>query len=306
MNNTVLGTEALTATELCSMKLIRSSESEGSVIIPASISVSPDGKSALISAIKMTMNSANSIYASGEIYSVDTDTGRFRMLGYGLFPKWSPDGTKILYSGNDEDMMAYGDAETGESQAFNTNLYIRDENGNATSITNTTQSEYMPAWSPDGSKIAYSSTSFGFEHIYVMNADGSNSSRLTNKTLDPAEWSIWSPDSSKIAFSSNSTGNGDIYLMSSNGTNITRITDSDEVEVPQAWSKDGKKILYSSGSNLCLMNPDGSGKEIIVKASMSTLADFSPQDNVIYYTDSSGSGESILVKLFKLEIDGWQ
>src|SRR5207237_1385985 len=76
-------------------------------------------------------------------------------------------------------------------------------------LTNTPGNDAAPAWSPDGSKIAFSSTRDGNHEIYVMNAtDGSGLVRLTNDALwddHPA----WSPDGSKIAFSKYSA----IYVM---------------------------------------------------------------------------------------------
>ena len=67
----------------------------------------------------------------------------------------------------------------------------------------------MPTWSPDGSKIAFHSTRDGNNEIYVMNADGSGQTRLTNNPaagLLPA----WSPDGIKIAFTSIRGGNQEI------------------------------------------------------------------------------------------------
>ncbi|HLJ11919.1 MAG TPA: hypothetical protein VKU82_12055, partial [Planctomycetaceae bacterium] len=62
--------------------------------------------------------------------------------------------------------------------------------------------EEYPAWSPDGKRIAWSSTSEGNQELYVASVDGSNRLRLTN---DPAidAHPAWSPDGTKIAFATN-------------------------------------------------------------------------------------------------------
>ena len=58
-----------------------------------------------------------------------------------------------------------------------------------------------PVFSPDGQKIAFTSTRDGNSEIYVMNADGTNQTRLTNNTAFDA-WPSFSPDSQKIIFTS--------------------------------------------------------------------------------------------------------
>ena len=66
-------------------------------------------------------------------------------------------------------------------------------------------------------KIAFESNRDGNEEIYVMNADGTNQTNLTNNAARdyvPA----WSPDGSKIAFGSTRDGNDEIYVMNADGS----------------------------------------------------------------------------------------
>ena len=71
-----------------------------------------------------------------------------------------------------------------------------------------------PSWSPDGGRIAFDSLRDGNGEIYVMNADGSGQTRLTD---DPGfdGSASWSPDGSRIAFQSFRDGdaNPEIYVM---------------------------------------------------------------------------------------------
>ncbi len=82
--------------------------------------------------------------------------------------------------------------------------------------------DVFSAWSPDGTKIAFTSDRDGNFEIYVMNADGRNPTRLTS---DPAtdNFPAWSPDGTKIAFDSRRDGNFEIYVMNADGTNPTRL-----------------------------------------------------------------------------------
>src|SRR5205085_2032493 len=111
------------------------------------------------------------------------------------------------------------------------------------------QGDYYPAWSPDGAKIAFSSQRFpDFEnrHIYVMNADGSNQTRLTNAPGRWSDWPAWSPDGSTLAFDSNMDFSGyQIYVMNADGSNRIALTNLGNNASPD-WSPDGEKIAFSS------------------------------------------------------------
>ena len=89
-----------------------------------------------------------------------------------------------------------------------------------------------PAWSPDGEKIAYVTDIGGEgirdinEEIYMMNADGSGRTRLTDIPGNDHWPPTWSPDGTRIAFTSDGTdGYGEIYVMNSDGTGLTKLTD---------------------------------------------------------------------------------
>jgi Tol biopolymer transport system component len=104
-----------------------------------------------------------------------------------------------------------------------------------------------PAWylqiTPELSKIAFVSNRDGTSQIYVINADGTNETRLTNTHAyesNPA----WSPDGSKIAFVSTRSGAGHVYIMNADGSGVTQFTDGPGYEGEPAWSADGKSIAF--------------------------------------------------------------
>ena len=80
-----------------------------------------------------------------------------------------------------------------------------------------------PSWSPDGTRIAFTSSRDGNDEVYVMDADGSGQTRLTNSP-DTDYSPSWSPDGTRIAFTSNRDGNGEVYVMNADGTSPTRVT----------------------------------------------------------------------------------
>jgi len=117
-----------------------------------------------------------------------------------------------------------------------------------------------PAWSPDGAKIAFSSGRNGSFDIYVMNADGTGTARLTSTRKDESH-PTWSADGGAIAFARAQ----DIYVMNVDGSDARRISDLDAEEAEPAWSPDSKWIAYvrrdpgTDVRDLWIMKPDGAG-----------------------------------------------
>jgi len=112
-----------------------------------------------------------------------------------------------------------------------------------------------------GGKIAFVSEREGDFAIYVMNADGSDVTCLTDNPsgdFHPA----WSPDGRKIAFESGRDGLYDIYVMNADGSDVTRLTNNPGRDFHYAWSPDGRKIAFVSSRDgnreIYMMNADGS------------------------------------------------
>ena len=116
---------------------------------------------------------------------------------------------------------------------------------------------------PAGNRIAFVSDRDGNFEIYMMNADGSNQTRLTN---NPAEDGMpaWSPDGSCLAFNSDRDGNFEIYVMDADGSNQTRLTNDPGWDTMPAWSPDGSCLAFNSDrdgkSEIYVMDADGSNQ----------------------------------------------
>lgn len=74
-----------------------------------------------------------------------------------------------------------------------------------------------PAWSPDASTIAFSSTTGGSSDIWVVSPTGARPTRLTSNALNNHQ-PAWSPDGRKIAFVSDRGGSNDIWIMNADGS----------------------------------------------------------------------------------------
>ncbi len=84
-------------------------------------------------------------------------------------------------------------------------------------------------------RIAFFSLRDGNGEMYVMNADGSNQTNLTNNPADDYN-QVWSPDGRQIAFVSGQGGNGEIYVMNADGSNQINLTNNPAGDGGQAWS----------------------------------------------------------------------
>ena len=73
------------------------------------------------------------------------------------------------------------------------------------------------------------------EDIYVMSADGSNLTRLTDHP-ERDHGPVWSPWGDRIAFVSERDGNRDIYVMNADGSNVTRLTYHPAIDWGPAWT----------------------------------------------------------------------
>ncbi|MDZ7356372.1 MAG: DUF5050 domain-containing protein, partial [candidate division KSB1 bacterium] len=131
-------------------------------------------------------------------------------------------------------------------------LYKVDfDGGNLATLTpNNLPNNIQFAASPDSSKILYCDGFPDSWDIWVMNANGSNKTRLTS---DPAHellsWplqNVWMPDGQSFFFFSYKIGKGNIFKMNVNGTGLKQITFGDSISYMPNVSPDGKKLAFLS------------------------------------------------------------
>ena len=241
----------------------------------------------------------------------DVEAGRLvrltRTSGTELDPAWSPDGNKIAYECySDGDVMSDGQVSNRTiSSVLYSSICIMNADGTGRErLTELYVDDFDPAWSPNGSKIAFASRG----GIYVMNVDGSGIRRVTSGDSWAAGPS-WSPDGSQIAFSWHRDGQTDIYAINVDGSGLKQVTDDGFYDKEPAWSPDGARIAFASAENrtsdIYLINLDGSERTLLYGTVRNERSPaWSPDGSTIAFTsEERPDGGNLNDEIFKINLD---
>jgi hypothetical protein len=130
------------------------------------------------------------------------------LLHLGSNPSWAPGFSRIAFN--------HTSGIPGQD------IWVMNPDGTGAVPITHTGNNLWPAWSPDGTKIAFVSHRTGTYQIFTMNSDGTNQTQLT--VVPNNAFPAWSPDGTKISFTSNRFGNDDIFVMNADGSNMTPLT----------------------------------------------------------------------------------
>ena len=166
------------------------------------------------------------MYRDGTVVNVTNDPGERNTR-----PSWSPDGKRIAF--------AHG---PGVADGPNLDIFVMNEDGSLpwNQLTFDALGNNGPRFSPDGRKIAFQSARDGNTEIYVMNADGTEQTRLTNYPGSDA-FPNWAPDGQKIIFHrqvfdlEHPGGVNQLFIMNADGSDQTQITFPPTTNMFPAW-----------------------------------------------------------------------
>jgi Tol biopolymer transport system component len=208
----------------------------------------------------------------------------------------------------DNGLIAFASSRTGFFEIFAMNA----RGHHVSQLTAFNKRSRGPAVSPDGRRIAFSSTLQSNNlQIYVMKADGSNVTRLTFDRATDAN-PAWSPDGTRLAFESNRNGSAQIFLMNADGGAVVQLTSGNQDHEGPSWSPDAEQIAYGTGVNcgdcanqtgvgnleVHVINVDGTQDQVLeseafipgIALNTSRHPDWSPDGNRITYASTrSGS-----------------
>jgi Tol biopolymer transport system component len=244
---------------------------------------------------KIVFTRSNSDDAFPVIYTINADgSGATRLTRNGAWstgPAFSSNGRKIAFTCcEDEDA-----------------IYVMKADGSKRKRLTSRPTGTDPAYSADGTKIAYSGSRHRHGGIFLINANGTGKpTRVTHGEYD--EGAAFSPTGDEIAFTRlKGSTQEEIYLVNADGTGLTRLTDNSNSDVAPAFSPDGTKIAYcstagsTSGCEIYVMNPDGSQlTRLTNNASGDGAPAFSPDGTKIaFVSDRDGNDE-----LYVMNADG--
>ncbi|MGB3688850.1 MAG: Tol-Pal system beta propeller repeat protein TolB [Jannaschia helgolandensis] len=198
-----------------------------------------------------------------------------------LAPRFSPDGSRIIYTGYESGFPKVTLINVGTLQkqtvggidqnmsfaprfspdggrvvysaevAGNTDLYLLDLNSGATTRLTTAPSiETAPSFSPDGTRITFESDRSGGQQLYIMPASGGEGNRISfgaGRYGTP----VWSPKNDYIAFTKQNEGRFHIGVMRTDGSEERLLTGAFLDEGP-TWAPNGRVIMFTretSGAN---------------------------------------------------------
>lgn len=137
--------------------------------------------------------------------------------------------------------------------------------------------EHRTAWSPDGSRIVFTSDRAGLGPVYVMDAHGGDVTQLTFDDVFKDQVPDWSLDGTRIAYAAGDPG--DILVMNADGSDQRTVVGGGTDDFGTAWSPDGAQIAFLrfDDRTVDIVNVDGSGVHAVLSIGLQAVSAWQPR-----------------------------
>lgn len=196
-------------------------------------------------------------------------------------------------------------AFVAQSGKGNKDIYIMDMDGHDPTVVAKNKSlNLSPAWSPDGTKLVFTSYMKGNPDLYLVTVGRKDFKRITSNTgsnITPD----WSPDGSAIALSSSVSGISNLYTISPGGGKMSKLTNTNVIDVSPSYSPDGGTLVFSSeragGLHIYKVSTSGGHvQRLTFVGYQNDMPDYSPiGDKIVFAGRDSGTFD-----IFIMNIDG--
>ena len=264
-------------------------------------SCTPDGWSPEDSGILFSSNRNGNL----EIYTKQPDDTSWVNLSSNNagdnWPVWSPDGNNIIFQ---------------STRSGKLDIWIMKKDGSDQKrLTSRPDQDYLPSFTPDGTRITF--TSWRTEsrdekrapRIYIMNSDGSNQTRLVEKSPNTSSGVSWHPSGNRFLFTKKINDSvGEIIEADNNGNFLNQLTNDNLYNGAAEYSPDGLKIAFhqddESTSKIITMNSDGAGQSILVDDGKNYYPHWSPDGKWITYSKIIPKTNEKNIDIYAVSVDG--
>lgn len=261
---------------------------------------SPDGARI---AFTRSVRSDNEVGFVDELFLIDADGANIMQItltdggAYGSRrPVWSPDGSRIAFT-RFRDLDPAPNVSNVDAEL----MVVSVDGSGQRQVADTQGDDYFPAWSPDGTRIAFVNSTQSRDTIFVVNADGTDQRSLAATSGD--QWvPEWSPDGTRISFTAllRRGGRPSVYVVKADGSDLKSLGYG---ALPE-WSPDGSRIAFvdygdtNSYGEIVSVNPDGTDPRPLTRTGSDTLPTglvWSPDGSHIAFSSSHDGDEEIYV-----------
>ena len=184
-------------------------------------------------------------------------------------------------------------------------LYISDYDGhNVYMMTHDRGTCLLPAWSPSGNYITYTSYKRMNPDLWWVSASAKSRGVISfYRGINAA--ASWAPDGETIALSLSKDGNSEIYTMKRDGTGLKRLTFNPGIDTSPSWSPNGREIVFNSDRSgtpqLYIMSSDGGNvRRLTFQGKYNASPAWSPKGDKIAYVSREGN----VFNIFMIDITG--